>query len=340
VALGQKRSTSKSLDFSISAALPAPLAPAELDVTRIPGDAPNPLIEYRSSITRHELIVTNDKQRAVIAPKLRPLICREQYESEYEIQTIPGVLPAVAGRPITCQISGLKDPHTNSWTPLVEVLRRAVPEGGAWVVLDFKDSDDNEFSRQFTLHRNTDDSVTWIPGPISARGACKISSIETGDLAKLRARLVLADGYHDTKAAADQWLAEALRLKDTVTQQEHRLNDWPRAANAIALAGEANRLRQELNALNGDWSAKGDPNAFANPLNRAWVSDIAEHQLSADRWRFHMELRQLRMKLPEALANDVPTPDIPSDLSRDAVLSLLSRIVGDLESYAANLLRS
>jgi len=157
--------------------------------TGVASDAPNPLIEYRSSGARHELILTTDKQKAVIGPSLGPVICRETYESKYEIEAIPGVLPSITVWPVACQVSGVKVPDASSFSSLVDVLRRRSPIGVAWVVLDFKDSDSAEFSRLFTLHRNVDDSVIFMPSPVTRRGETSPPEPGSQELAALDHKL-------------------------------------------------------------------------------------------------------------------------------------------------------
>jgi len=294
---------------------PVPQPPVPAPIEDVAPDAPNPLVEYRSSGARHELILTTDKDRHVITPSIGPLACAERYGAEYEITTIPRILSQVStGSPVTCQIA-VRDPHTGSIVPLVDILRQSSPEGSASVFLSFKDSDDNEFSRLFTVHRNVDDSVTWIPGPVTLKGKRQAPIPGIGNLAKLRARLSLADNFPDEQKAAQQYLREAEEARKKIESLESQLRAWPQAVGIYCLAQDAERLRYRF-------------------MGTMMTPDFEP--------TFRDDFARLKGRIAEKVSIEMATYNLPEALNTDETKSeiqgLLWRTIGALNNYAASLL--
>ena len=198
-------------------------------------------------------------------------------------------------------------------SPLVDILRHSSPEGSASVLLDFRDSDDQEFSRRFTVHRNADDSIAWIPGPVTPKGHAQKPQPGIGNLARLRARLSLADKFPDEQKAAHQYLNEVEDLKKRLASVESQLKAWPQAAKFICWADECGDLRYRVMA--------------ANPESDTLLMS---------------EFAALRKKIRNAISTEMDSFDLPEVLtSEDAnneLQGLLWRTAGELKSHAASLL--
>jgi hypothetical protein len=210
----------------------------------------------------------------------------------------------------------VRDPHTGTISALADVLRSCSREGSASVLLNFRDSDDNQFGRRFTVHRNADDSITWIPGPVTLKDQELLEPAPgIGDLAKLRARLSLADKFPDERTASQQYLREAEDLRKKVEALTSQLRAWPQASGIYCLADEATRLRYRLMGI--IMTPDFEPNFrddFAGLKGR--IADKVSIEIGS-------------YTLPEVL---------DSDEAKNEVQGLLWRTIGALKSYAASLL--
>jgi hypothetical protein len=134
-------------------------------------EAPSLLVTYAVS-PHFEAILRfmNDKSRAAVKVEVGSMISRDPNGATFrhDLITIPSIVPIVIqGRAEECQLIS-SDGRANNQVvcALADMLRKGQMDTVDLVIVNYEDSDGTKFAREFTLTRHTDDSVSWIPGPV------------------------------------------------------------------------------------------------------------------------------------------------------------------------------
>lgn len=337
--------------YSRRHAVPGPSASADRAVTGyntsvepttgayIPDDAPSLMVDFVKEGKLSKLRFKNDKprSRSAIIDKIRPVISSELYESVNQLELLPSIpiAPISFGSPIECvDVSPL---------PLALALDEGSPKTMDSVVIDYDDSDGNQFSRQFTLTRTVDltERIGWNPGPICVRGGARTPALPIQSLAELREELRLgALGRQD-----------AQRLRSAREILERKLKAWSEAWRFYALAEEAMRLRMRPASLLCFTNERGQeelrrmlstPLSDPHPLNDTPDFFVNDNPVNVrlEKWRLQCDIQTFVHQLPADLNLEVDQFRIPCELSENEFRELLLKAHDALNGYAASLIEA
>ena len=324
---------------------PAP-PPGTAHAKAVLSDAPSVFMEYSDQPNgAAKLVLRNERPRVANHPVIRSLVSKDVYEAVYRFCTTPEVLPAIhAGTPVECELRSVTDPHTKTGRSLSDVLATATPGSVDTVVIDYDDSDGNEFSRVFALTRNSDGTVTWSGGPVQLRNQLEMPVPWVQDLAELRFRLVLANGWHKEHMAAEQYAkqlqdetARAREMEKIIVANRATMQaatrDLMLAGKLLLLAENALELSDWLSRIIGENSCDPNPIDLSKPLSRdlifidpaepGTVSSWQRRRLMSFRDQYDSHRRQFMDCSLSDCRSRVPFCKLPTDSGADEFISML-----------------
>lgn len=176
-------------------------------------DAPALLVSYRRSPGgKTQLILSNEKSRTALVQRIGAIHGTEAFAAYYGMTVVPSTPHVPMGGSVSCELSGVANPYEGGTQALEDVLRNFSREGSASVVIDFNDADGREFSQQFRLKREANDSVIFNPDPVVMKGRMRAPPIGRQDLAALHFKLRLLS---DARGKLEQ-VGRLLHLADQV----------------------------------------------------------------------------------------------------------------------------
>jgi hypothetical protein len=199
----------KTVPLLTTAPAIAPLVPESLAANvskELIASAPRLRIDYTPGFIG-KLILRNDTLRSpAINVRFGTLRSMELYESDYALNIIPSALsPIDHEHPVECTLYGASNKGADT-TNLEEIIARGSSGTLDSVVVDYDDSEGNEFSRRFDLTRNLDGSIAWNPHPVTLRGAVKELKPERKSLVELHQKLTYTRDYDKQKSDAQKYL--------------------------------------------------------------------------------------------------------------------------------------
>jgi hypothetical protein len=270
------------------------------------------------------------------------MVSSERYEGIYTIDLLPSIIPPISfGNPVECM--------EVSRVGLAEVLRAGAQKTVDSVVIDYDDSQNNQYSRRFTLTRNVDkdESIAWIPGPICLRGKTQTPQPEVQSIIELREKLDRAALYPKTQQAAQQYARELREATEQLGLLQWRLEAYPKGCVIWSLEGEVKRLADRLERLMGvakmlealpDFELS---KLLERPLNK--IDPLHSNSSNRiDAWKFQDDFTALRERLLPygSLSLDMLAYTIPGDASARDIQGVLERTATKLGAYAATLFES
>jgi hypothetical protein len=132
-------------------------------------ERPEIIVEYRKTRAGWEkLLITNVGGRPAQDVEIGPLLSDGQIYPVTIMRVLPPILP---GKPAEeCEVVW-EHARTHGQMALPDIIRQGTPASSDTVTVCYEDSDGRKFSRDFSLTRNYNDSVTWTPGPVRMRAA-------------------------------------------------------------------------------------------------------------------------------------------------------------------------
>ena len=287
------------------------------------------------------LSLWSDNDLSALNATFRSVVSEERYHGEYELRLTPNTMPPISHDKVQCRIVGVRNPNERSTTTLPDALRYDTEQTLTTVVIDYEDAEQNQFSRLFTLAKNIDDSVTWIPSPIRLRGECEFPGTEAQDLDGLRAKLRLAARYDSEHQAAEQYLQRFTEAQKDIKRLTWRCQAYEQASVIWAFEGEVKRLRYRLLDLlqSAETLAQNGKRDLLELLAHPLSDDSPPLSNSLERpkkWRVIQDFRDLRHRLPDSVA--MSSYMVPNPADSQEVIKLLVQTANQLATYAASLL--
>ncbi|SPE35760.1 hypothetical protein SBA3_2300021 [Candidatus Sulfopaludibacter sp. SbA3] len=309
-------------------------------VATIPDDAPSLLVHYfKSEDGWRKLRFSNEKPLTAIIRNIWPIVSSERYEAAQQIDLLPGIIPPISfGNPVECS--------EVSQVSLIEVLREGTEKTMDSVVIDYDDSHNHQYSRQFTLTRNLDmrESIAWIPGPICLRGQVQTPVPSVESLGDLREKLRMARAFPIEQQAAQQYLSEAKDAQEQVRILSWKVDACQKASVIWSLEGDVKRLEERLGRLlNVATTLEGLLDFELSRLLERPLSTIDPRYSDSinkiDAWKFQDDFMDLRKRLLPygSVSLDILAYTVPNDISGEDVQGVLSRTAHKLSTYAASL---
>jgi hypothetical protein len=299
----------------IGSAIIAPDEPAEGDSLK---DAPALLLSYRRTPGgKSHLILSNEKGRTALVQRIGAIHGTETFAAYYGMTVVPSTPHVAMREPVSCDLFGVANPYEGGTHPLEDVLRNFSREGSASVVVDFNDADGRQFSQQFRLKREANDSVIFNPDPVVIRGQVAVPPTGRQDLAALHFKLKL---LRDAKGRLEQ------------------------AGRLLHLAEQAELLMEYLgNILKENDADKAKGIDLSKPLHEAVFVGEGEDamnkyklKMTSFRDRYNMHQREVCASSGESNPFGLP-PQIPNELEKDEILAALAKHANSLKRAAVNL---
>lgn len=313
------------------------------------GPPPAIRVEYASGKVG-KLTLKNDSRTPAIVRHIGKLVSEERYVSEYELNIVPQTPPPIEfGSPVECSVHGVTGPIIGNIAvigSLEETLKGGSAETSNHVVIDFDDMEGNGFSRVFSLKRNQDDSVSWIPDTVVPKGSATAPRPGVKALAVLRQHLLLAENFPIKSREAVLCAANLDEEKSRSRRLEARLAVWPKVCEFNGLAAQAIRVGALLLDIKESWSHPFSApclEAINSPLSE--IKGFSEPELRGvplgcqfSKFRFQQDIRALRDRIPRESGLQITNLRIPSAESFASVEEIIQGTIDGLHAQAARLL--
>jgi hypothetical protein len=248
-------------------------------------DAPDVRMSYIAGDRRSKLIFENKRQNTTATIRaIHPLTSQAFYEGVYPLTLLKSTFPPLDfGGSVECEISAVGDGPS-----LEAVMEQGGPDVSDWVVIDY-DSNGHEFSRCFTLYKNSDGSIVWTPGTIERRGGATGQHPQKQDIISLRQKLSLAVAFPREKAAAQLHARELQEEREKLRRAFDRKPAYLRAGAAQLLARQAYGLHLRLVDLVNSYTPLPEELKFPLSEFAAQLPEDGWTGCQRHAWRFQKE---------------------------------------------------
>jgi hypothetical protein len=324
----RKRSDAGGVGSMSELADPTPNAETIPDALQ---SAPRLRVDYKDSGQKGVLVFKSDKPTTV--RRVRPLLSRERYETEYDFDIIPSPpLSIDANSQVESKMYGLRRQNSPDIHSLVDILRTGTQQSLDSVVIDYDDDLGNEYARRFDLKRNSDDSVAWTSNAsVDLRGKTQMPEPAWQDLAELRHKMALAAAYHNEHGAAQQYAKELEANTERFRVLRTAFHDLTAVGQLQLLAEEADSLEFQFNQIIMENSVDGQPIDLSHPLSSEVIaidlgssSSIPWQRRRMIAFRDRYEVHRYRVADRSAFQCRVMPPNTPSTLTREQWSIILS----------------